>query len=86
MEATSASEPGGAYPRCIDGERAGAPEDVGGPHGYSEFLEALANRRHPRHKDMKEWIGGKWDAEAFDLASVDAELRSFALPRQRHVH
>src|SRR5438270_6506331 len=29
------------YPACIAGERAGPPEDVGGPLAYEDFLKAL---------------------------------------------
>lgn len=30
------------YPRVIEGDRWGPPEDVGGPCGYTELLEAIA--------------------------------------------
>jgi hypothetical protein len=53
------------YPRCTAGERRCPPEDVGGPHGYAEFLAAMRNRRHEEHLSYREWIGGSWDPEAF---------------------
>jgi Plasmid pRiA4b ORF-3-like protein len=28
------------YPICVDGARHCPPEDVGGPHGYADFLKA----------------------------------------------
>ncbi|TCQ71851.1 pRiA4b ORF-3-like protein [Ochrobactrum sp. BH3] len=31
------------------------PEDVGGPWGYQEFCEALANPSHERHAEFLEW-------------------------------
>lgn len=68
------------YPRCLDGERAGPPEDVGGPLGYAEFLAALADPRHPEHKDMKTWVGGDFQPERFDPAAVRF---SRPLPRLR---
>ena len=70
LEGIFPAERGGSYPRCVGGERAGPPEDVGGPYGYKEFLEALGNRRHPEHEAMREWIGREFDPEAFDPAAV----------------
>jgi hypothetical protein len=35
------------------------PEDIGGPPGYQEFREALADPAHERHADLVEWWGGK---------------------------
>ena len=44
-------------PLCVAGENACPPEDVGGSHGYAEFLRALGERRHEQHEDMARWIG-----------------------------
>nr|WP_246661428.1 plasmid pRiA4b ORF-3 family protein [Rhizobium sp. MHM7A] len=38
------------------------PEDVGGPWGYQEFREALADPAHERHAELTEW----WGAKDFD--------------------
>jgi hypothetical protein len=27
------------------------PEDVGGTHGYKDFLEAIADPKHEQHRD-----------------------------------
>ncbi len=68
------SEPGVRYPRCVAGSRACPPEDVGGPRGYAEMLEALADDAHEDHVRYREWLGGEWDAEAFDLAGANDAL------------
>jgi hypothetical protein len=65
------------YPRCIDGKRACPPDDVGGVWGYQEFLEAMRDPNHPEHEDMVEWIGGRFDPEAFDLRGVSGALQLF---------
>lgn len=31
------------------------PENVGGPGGYSQFLEVINDSSHPEHDNMKEW-------------------------------
>ena len=67
-------ERGVRYPKCIEGACACPPEDVGGLGGYYDFLEAIKNRRHPQHKSMLAWIGGRFDPEAFDLDAVNREL------------
>jgi hypothetical protein len=35
------------------------PEDVGGPPGYAELLEALADPAHEDHDQMREWTGNR---------------------------
>jgi Plasmid pRiA4b ORF-3-like protein len=62
--------------RCIGGENACPPEDVGGPPGYAEFLAALADPEHPEHRDLTEWIGGSFDPTAFSVAEVNERLTS----------
>jgi hypothetical protein len=69
------AEPGVRYPRCIDGKRACPPEDCGGPWGYGELLEIIADPKHPEHEERMEWMGGEFDPEAFDLDAINAELR-----------
>ena len=59
---------------CVGGENACPPEDVGGPPGYEEFLAALADPKHPEHRDLKEWIGGSFDATAFSVDEVNERL------------
>lgn len=43
----------------------------GGPWGYADLLEAIADPEHERHAELLEWIGGGFDPEAFDPAEVD---------------
>lgn len=78
LEAIRPAERGGTYPRCLGGERRCPPEDVGGAHGYQEFLEALADPDHEEHQSYREWIDGSWDANAFS-----AEKVRFSKPLQR---
>ena len=56
---------------CLAGRRACPPEDVGGPWGYADFLEAIADPAHENHAELLEWIGGGFDPAAFDAAEVD---------------
>jgi hypothetical protein len=64
------AEPTTTYPRCIGGARRCPPEDVGGPYRFAEFLKIVANRRHPEHKEMIEWVGGAFDPDDFDPRKV----------------
>jgi hypothetical protein len=68
-------EPDHPYPLCLDGERACPPEDCGGPPGYEDMLEALADSKHPEHREFLDWIGDdQFDPETFDLERANATL------------
>ena len=62
------------YPRCIAGARNGPPEDAGGPGGYADYLEALADPEHEEHENMLAWRG-PFDPEAFSLNRINASLK-----------
>lgn len=64
-------------PVCLKGKRACPPEDCGGPYGYLDLLEVLADPDDPEHEEMLDWLGGEWDAEAFDLDAVNVMLLDF---------
>ncbi len=67
--------PNTRYPLCMAGKRACPPEDCGSVPGYVSLLKVLANPRHPEHKDMKQWVGRKYDPELFDPEKFDKDLR-----------
>ena len=60
---------------CLDGANACPPEDCGGTDGYANLLEALADPAHDDHKMLARWIGGRFDATAFDLMLTNAALQ-----------
>lgn len=63
---------------CLEGENACPPDDVGGPPGYEEFLQALADPAHPEHESMTEWIDYDFDPAEFSVAEVNARLKYVA--------
>lgn len=69
--------------KCIEGARACPPEDVGGVHGYFEFLNALKDFAHKEHESYKTWYAGfPWydgvfDSEKYDIEKVNYELMTY---------
>ena len=74
VEKTLPAEPGATYPVCTAGRRACPPEDCGGAFGYANFLDALRDPTHEEHKLYSEWVGGRFDPDAFDVADVNLAL------------
>jgi hypothetical protein len=68
-----------ARPFCIVGANACPPEDVGGPPGYCEFLQAISDAGHDEHASMLEWCGGAFDPAAFDIDAVNERLADIRL-------
>jgi hypothetical protein len=69
---------GAAVPVCLAGKGACPPEDCGGPWGYADLKEAIADPSGEEHEERLEWLGledpSDFDPAAFDLASVNARL------------
>ena len=74
FEGCPPADPKAKPPQCVEGERAGPPEDCGGPWGYADFVAAITDRRHPRHRERREWVGG-FDPYAFDPKAATAGMR-----------
>jgi Plasmid pRiA4b ORF-3-like protein len=70
-------EPGKKYPLCLEGERGCPPEDCGGIWGYPDFVQAIDNPNHERHKELLEWIGSSFDPEAFDPAAATKAMKNW---------
>tara|TARA_B100000965_G_scaffold215949_2_gene180595 strand:+ start:3327 stop:3905 length:579 start_codon:yes stop_codon:yes gene_type:complete len=74
---------GGPSAICLDGARACPPEDCGGPFGYPEFLNVLADPKHPDHDDTVEWARG-FQPEAFSLSQANSLIAAVcAIYRER---
>jgi hypothetical protein len=69
-EGTAPADESVSYPRCMSGARRCPPEDCGGAHGYTELLAAIADPEHPDYEELLEWLGGNFDPDDFDAASV----------------
>jgi hypothetical protein len=80
LERILAAEEEVRYPLCVAGERASPPEDMGfrmestGIWGYQEFVKALINPRHKRHREVRAWCG-PFDPEKFDAQTVTTEMQ-----------
>ena len=67
------------YPRLIEATGRCPPEDVGGPPGYEELLEAIADPQHERHAEMRESCGEDFDPTALDLAQIEQALSKLVI-------
>jgi len=69
------------YPVCAAGKGACPPEDCGGPIGYGNVKDILANPKQKEHMEMKEWLGldddENWDPNYFDSDEVNEILKGF---------
>jgi len=65
LEGSDRRKAGTKYPRCLGGERACPPEDCGGPGGYAELLETIADPNHEEYASTMAWLGGRFDPDAF---------------------
>jgi hypothetical protein len=82
VEAVEAADPDHDYPIFLGGERRAPPEDVGGPPGFMEFIEAISDRSHPQHKDMVRWYGGPFHPTDFGAADIARRVRKIAVTRR----
>ena len=85
LEAVNNGEPGTKYPRYVDGARRAPPEDVGGTSGFENFLEAIADPKHPEHAEATEWhfacYGNAFDPASFDELTAKLHIGDIAKRR-----
>src|SRR6266478_2428383 len=53
-------------------------EDVGGPWGYAEFLEAIADPNHERHRELKEWFADDFNPHVLDVDWLAEDVAALA--------
>jgi len=82
LEALTAPVPGddARRARVIAARRACPPEDIGGMWGYEHFLEVMADPAHADHAQMREWSGGGFDPDAYDIDAANLRLARLRLP------
>ena len=61
VERMAPAEPDVLSPRLIEASGRRPPEDVGGPWGYGEMIEALEDPGRERHAETREWLGEDFD-------------------------
>lgn len=84
LEAVETWVEGDRQIRCLAGERACAPEDVGGVPGYEELLNVLAGRTQGLSADwgrtLRDWAGEGYDPEHFDIDEANEALDALEWP------
>ncbi len=77
LEAILIPDEGVHYPRCLSAARNAPPEDVGGPFGYMEYCDALVDRMHEQHRQMRDWRG-PFDPEFVSVDLLNERLKLVA--------
>lgn len=83
VEQTFAPEPEVEYPVLVDGARRAPPEDIGGPPGFAEFLEVIADESHPDHAELQSWHAEPFDPDDMQLEKVEAMLLRIQRSRRK---
>tara|TARA_B100000614_G_scaffold96823_1_gene87450 strand:+ start:436 stop:1032 length:597 start_codon:yes stop_codon:yes gene_type:complete len=78
------SVPHSDWPVCVGGERAGPPDDCGGPFGYMEILDALQHSRHPDHAEIKAYYGDL-EPEIFSVRQANSLISALITLHEERV-
>jgi len=66
------------YPRLVEASGRCPPEDVGGPWGYAEMLEAIKDPKHERHDEICEWLADDFDPHLIDIEALINDVAALA--------
>ncbi|MGA7792543.1 MAG: plasmid pRiA4b ORF-3 family protein, partial [Candidatus Acidiferrales bacterium] len=69
---------GMVYPRLIEAVGRCPPEDIGGPWGYAEFLEAISDPHHERHAEFRQWVAKDFDPHLVNGDGLAEEVAGLA--------
>lgn len=62
------------FPTLLDGAQTAPPENVGGIHGFYEFLKIYRDQKHPEHEERKAWAESIYFRE-YDPEGIDVRLK-----------
>lgn len=77
---------------CLDGARAGPPDDCGGPMMYADLCDAMTDPNHPDRADFDDMYGpdfadlggpGGFQPDHFDLRATNAALARYKPSKRR---
>jgi hypothetical protein len=63
------------YPCCAAGDRAGPPEDCGGPEAHRDMLACLEEPETELGREWLEWLGPGYDPARCELDKINKALR-----------
>lgn len=63
------------WPMCTAGANACPPDDVGGPPGYMDFVQAMRDIAHRDHLQMWRWYGGPFDPSGFSINEANRAIK-----------
>ena len=75
LEELITPQQGSEYRICTEGARRCPPEDCGGVHGYLDMLECLNDPDDPEREEYLEWLGGSFDPDAWEPATLKLSFR-----------
>ncbi len=75
VEKTVPVEKGQVYPHCLDGERAGPPEDCGGLEAFHDMLACIKEPNTDLGREWLEWLGPGYQPEKCDVERINKALR-----------
>lgn len=78
IERVAPAAAGQTYPRLVEAKGRCPLEDIGGPPGYDEFLQALADPDHERREEFEEWADMTFDPNIVDAKGLAAKLADLA--------
>ncbi len=78
IERLAEAIPGLIYPHLTDGCGRCPPEDIGGPPGYADFLDAIADPKHERRAEILEWADPDFDPNLMNMAAHKDAVEALA--------
>ena len=82
VEEVRGGDPDLEYLAFVDGARRCPPEDVGGPDGFMDLLEAVLDPAHEERRAMLDWYGGPFDPFGLDEARARFGMENMARSRR----
>ncbi len=75
VESIQPAKPGEPRFWCLEGERAGPPEDSGGIFGYYHWLDVIKDKKHEQYRHIKSLMGASFNPDHFDLQAINDRLK-----------